>query len=304
MAHNEDLPQSAIDGQTPEGGGRREGLPSIPPMADLEPQRQNPQRDARGRRNNSPCRSRSQSPKRQRRRIDPQALEDRVKEQDELIRKMAADMEAMKCQIKGKRVATGEGRKGNTPPRHSEDRGRHTTPSQLESRSLRTSDTQSRTSRTRYSRSERTKSLRSYTEGSTYLPSHTHKTSSRQTELPRLSDLRTVLEERARQKEDARGKKSRGHTHCLERDLGEVVARMQPYRYEYQYPVSTRYEYSNIFGVPMLHSLKCYTVKGKDKRIIERKAQKQTIKEDVSNMTSSRLKKFLGKLQQPMVPQV
>ncbi|KAF5932950.1 hypothetical protein HYC85_029121 [Camellia sinensis] len=117
---------------------------------------------------------------------------------------MAVDMEAMKRQIKGKRVATGEGRKGNTPPRHSEDRGRHTTPSQAESRSLRTSDTQSRTSRTRYSRSERTKSLRSYTDGSTYLPSHTHKTSSRQTELPRSSDLWTVLEERARQKEDAR----------------------------------------------------------------------------------------------------
>ena len=136
MAHNEDLPQSAIDGQTPEGGGRREGLPPIPPMADLEPQRHNPRRDARGRRNNSPRHSRSQSPDRQRRRINPQTLEDRVKEQDELIRKMAADMEAMKRQIKGKGVATGEGRKGHMPPRHSEDRSRHTTPSQTESRSL------------------------------------------------------------------------------------------------------------------------------------------------------------------------
>ncbi|KAF5932050.1 hypothetical protein HYC85_028221 [Camellia sinensis] len=144
-----------------------------------EPQRQNPRRDTRERRNNSPRRSRSQSPERQRRRIDPQALEDRVKEQDELIRKMTADMEAMKRQIKGKEVATGEGRKGNTPPCHSEDRGRHTTPSQAESRSLRTGDTQSRTSRIRYSR---------------------------QTELPRSSDLRTVLEERTRQKEDARAR--------------------------------------------------------------------------------------------------
>ncbi|GMQ05882.1 hypothetical protein CsSME_00050714 [Camellia sinensis var. sinensis] len=69
MAHNEDLPQSAIDGQTPEGGGRHEGLPSIPPMADLEPQRQNPQRDARGRWAN--CPRRSSSSERQRRRIDP-----------------------------------------------------------------------------------------------------------------------------------------------------------------------------------------------------------------------------------------
>ncbi|GMP43434.1 hypothetical protein CsSME_00012797 [Camellia sinensis var. sinensis] len=69
MANNEDLPQSAIYGQTLEGGGRREGLPSIPPMADLEPQRQNPRRDARGRRGNSP--RRSSSPDRQRRRIDP-----------------------------------------------------------------------------------------------------------------------------------------------------------------------------------------------------------------------------------------
>ena len=181
MTHNEDLLQSAIDGQTPEEGGRREGLPFIPLMADLEPQRQNPRRDTKGRRNNSPRRTRAQSPERQRRRIDPQALEDRVKEQDELIRKMTADMEAMKRQIKGKWVVTGEGRKGNTPPRHSEDRGRHTTPSQTESRSLRTGNTQSRTSRTRYSRSERMRSLRSYTEGSTYRPSHTHQTSSRQT---------------------------------------------------------------------------------------------------------------------------
>ena len=170
MAHNEDLPQSAIDGQTPEGGGRHKELPSLPPMADLEPQRQNPRRDARGRRNNSPRRSRSQSSERQRQRIDPQVLEDRVKEQDELIRKMATDMELMKRQIKVKGVATGEVRKSNTPPRHSKRRGRHTTPSQAESRSLRTGDTQIRTSRTCYSRSERTRTERSCTEGSTYQP--------------------------------------------------------------------------------------------------------------------------------------
>ena len=115
-------------------------------------------------------------------------------------------MEAMKRQIKGKWVATREGCKGNAPPRHSEDRSRHTTTSQAESRSLRTSDTQSRTSRTCYSRFERTRSLRSYTKGSTYRPSHSHQTSSRQTELPRSSDLRTMLEERAQQKEDARAR--------------------------------------------------------------------------------------------------
>ena len=73
--------------------------------------------------------------------MDPQVLEDRVKEQDELIRRMEADMESMKHQIKGKLVATGEGRKGNTPPRHSEDHDRRTTPSQAESRSLRTGNT-------------------------------------------------------------------------------------------------------------------------------------------------------------------
>ncbi|THG09606.1 hypothetical protein TEA_025099 [Camellia sinensis var. sinensis] len=139
MAHNEDLPQSAIDGQTPEGGARREGLPSIPPMANLEPQRQNPRRDTRGRRRiNSPRHSRSRSPDRQRRRIDPQVLEDRVKEQDELIRKMAVDMEALKRQMKGKGEATGEGRKSKTPHCRSEDRGKHSTLSQAESRSLRT----------------------------------------------------------------------------------------------------------------------------------------------------------------------
>ena len=69
-------------------------MPSIPPMADLEPQRQNPRRDARGRRGNSL--RRSSNPDRQRRRIDPQVLEDQVKEQDELIRKMAAYMELIK----------------------------------------------------------------------------------------------------------------------------------------------------------------------------------------------------------------
>ncbi|GMP80585.1 hypothetical protein CsSME_00035624 [Camellia sinensis var. sinensis] len=69
MAHNEDLPQFTIDGKTPKGGGRREGLPYIPSMVDLEPQRQNPRKDARGRRGNSP--RRSSSPNRQRRRINP-----------------------------------------------------------------------------------------------------------------------------------------------------------------------------------------------------------------------------------------
>ena len=106
--------------------------------------------------------------------MDPQVLEERVKEQDELIRRMAADMETMKRQIKGKGVATGEGRKGTTPPHHSKNRHRLTTPSQAENRSLRTGDTQLRTSRTRYSKSERTRTERSYTEGSSYYPSHTH----------------------------------------------------------------------------------------------------------------------------------
>ena len=82
MAHIEELPQSAVDGLTPDGGARREGLPSVPPMADLEPQRHNSRRDTRGRRTNSPRHSRSQSPDRQRWRIDPQALEDRDRHGD------------------------------------------------------------------------------------------------------------------------------------------------------------------------------------------------------------------------------
>ena len=184
MAHIEELPQSAVAGLTQDGGARREGLPSVPPMADLESLRHNSRRDTRGRRTNSPRHSRSQSPDRQRQRIDPQALEDRVKEQDELIRKMAADMEALKRQMKKKEVATGEGRKNKTPPRHSENHSRNTTPSQGESRSLKTGDTHSWSSRTHHSRSERTRSERSYIEGSTYWPSHTHQTRSRQTELP------------------------------------------------------------------------------------------------------------------------
>ena len=106
MAHIEELPQSAVDGLTPDGGARREDLPSVPPMADMAPQHQNSRGGGRGRRNNSPRHSHSQSPDMQRRRIDPQALEDRVKEQDVLIRKMAADMEALERQMKTKDVAT------------------------------------------------------------------------------------------------------------------------------------------------------------------------------------------------------
>ncbi|THG06735.1 hypothetical protein TEA_023686 [Camellia sinensis var. sinensis] len=69
MAHNEDLPQSAIDGRTPEGSGRRKGLPFIPPMAELDTQRWNPRRDTWERRGSIPCRS--ESLERQRRRLDP-----------------------------------------------------------------------------------------------------------------------------------------------------------------------------------------------------------------------------------------
>ena len=134
--------------------------------------------------------------------MDPQVLEDRVREQDEVIRRMAADIESMKSQRKGKGVIAKEGRKGNTHSCHSEDRDRQVTPSQIESRSLRSGDTQSRTSKTRYSRSERTRTERSYTEGSIYWPSHSHQTTSRHMELPRSVDLRTVLEERARRKKD------------------------------------------------------------------------------------------------------
>ncbi|XP_028074358.1 nucleolar protein 58-like [Camellia sinensis] len=101
MAHNEDLLQSAINGQTPEGGRRREGLPSIPPMAELDPQRRNLQREAREKQGSSP--HRSQSPDRQMQKMDPQVLEDCVREQDEVIRRMTTDIESMKSQIKDKR---------------------------------------------------------------------------------------------------------------------------------------------------------------------------------------------------------
>ncbi|KAF5931889.1 hypothetical protein HYC85_028060 [Camellia sinensis] len=144
MTHNEDLPQSPIDGQTPEGGGRREGLPSISPMAELDPQRRNPRREARERQGSSP--HRSQSPDRQRRKMDPQVLEDRVREQDEVIRRMATNIETMKHQMKG-----------NTHSCHSKDRDRQVTLSQTESRSLRSSNAQSKTSKTSYSRPERVK---------------------------------------------------------------------------------------------------------------------------------------------------
>ena len=59
-----------------------------------------------------------------------------MRKQNELIRRMVADMETMKCQIKEKMVATEGGYKGNTPPYLSEDGDRHVTPSQVESKSL------------------------------------------------------------------------------------------------------------------------------------------------------------------------
>lgn len=83
-----------------------------------------------------------------------------------MIRRMAANMETMKRQIKGKGVAEEEIGKSKTHSCHSGDHDRQVTPSQTESRSLGTGDTQSRTSRTRYSRSERTRTERSCTEGS------------------------------------------------------------------------------------------------------------------------------------------
>ncbi|XP_028084233.1 uncharacterized protein LOC114285395 [Camellia sinensis] len=91
---------------------------------------------------------------------------------------MAVDMETMKRQMKGKWMATEEKRKSNTPSRHSEDRDRQVTPSQVENKSLKISDIQSRTARTRYSKSERSRTESSYMLGSTYRP-HTHQTTSR-----------------------------------------------------------------------------------------------------------------------------
>lgn len=146
MAHNEDLPQFAIDGQTPERNMRRDNLPHTLLMADLDPRRQNPHKGAREKRSLSPRHSRS--PDRQRRQTDTQVLEDRVREQDELIRRMAVDMEALKRQVKGKGVAKVEIHEGRTQSRCSGDQDRHATPTYYENRSLRTGDTHSRTSRT------------------------------------------------------------------------------------------------------------------------------------------------------------
>ncbi|GMP78455.1 hypothetical protein CsSME_00034378 [Camellia sinensis var. sinensis] len=122
---------------------------------------------------------------------------------------MEADMETMKCQIKGKAAAEEEVGKSRAYPRHSEDRDRQDALSHTENRSLRTYDTQSRTLRTRYSMSERTRTERSYTEGSSYRPLHSHQTTSRHTELPRLADLQTVLEKSAQKKEDTQARDPR-----------------------------------------------------------------------------------------------
>ncbi|GMP79205.1 hypothetical protein CsSME_00034847 [Camellia sinensis var. sinensis] len=105
MANNDEIPLSAIDGVTPESGRRREGHPVIPPMADLETFPGGQSRDARDKRGRSYGHSRSPDGHRRRRESHARRLEHKLRDQDAVIRRMAAEMEDLKRHVKGKGVA-------------------------------------------------------------------------------------------------------------------------------------------------------------------------------------------------------
>ena len=111
MANNDEAPLSVVDGVTPEYVRRREGPPNVPTMAGLETS----SRGARDKRGRSSDRSQSPEGLRHRGKSREQRLEHKLKDQDALIRKMAAEMELLKRQVRGKGVA-GEGNLSERTP--------------------------------------------------------------------------------------------------------------------------------------------------------------------------------------------
>ena len=105
MANNEEILVSAIDGVTPELGRRREGPPTISPMGDLETFPGGQSGDARDKRGRSYGHSRSPDGHWRRRESHARRLEHKLRDQDAVIRRMAAEMDELKRHVKGKGVA-------------------------------------------------------------------------------------------------------------------------------------------------------------------------------------------------------
>ncbi|KAF5932842.1 hypothetical protein HYC85_029013 [Camellia sinensis] len=120
--NNDDVPLSTIDGITPESVRGRDGLPVVPAMAGLKTTPRRLPRDVRDKRTRSTDHSRSPDGHRHRRESHTYRLEHKLRDQDAIIRRMAAEMKALKRQVKGKGVAGVGDHSERTQPRRSEDR--------------------------------------------------------------------------------------------------------------------------------------------------------------------------------------
>ena len=119
MVNNDEFPLSAIDGATPEYNRRREGPPAIQPLADLEPSAGGQSGDARDKRGRSYGHSRRPDGHRRRRESHARRLEHKLRDQDAVIRRMAAEMDELKRHVKGKGVAGVGDHSERTPSRRS-----------------------------------------------------------------------------------------------------------------------------------------------------------------------------------------
>lgn len=178
MANNGEAPLSVVDGVTPEYVRLRDGPLNIPAMAGLE----TPSRNGRDKRGRSADRSQSPGGRRRRGESHAQRTNSRTK--------MAAEMELLKRQIKGKGV-TGEGNLSErTPsPRYSSRRQERTHSLSI-TRNYGVGDSNQGEGR-------------SLSRDNTYRPSRPTPTSGSSFSI-RSRDLRDVLEERERCREARR----------------------------------------------------------------------------------------------------
>ncbi|GMP29343.1 hypothetical protein CsSME_00004490 [Camellia sinensis var. sinensis] len=191
MANNEEIPLSAVDGVTPESGRRREGHPTIIPlMADLETSPGGHSRDAWDKRGRSYGHSQSPDGHWRRRESYAKRLEHKLRDQDAVIRRMAAEMEELKRHVKGKGVAGGGDHGERTQPRRSGSQSQRHTPSISITRSYKVADSDVHVEK-------------SNAQDSTYQPLRPV-TTSRCSYSARSEDLRAVLKERVRRRKAQR----------------------------------------------------------------------------------------------------
>lgn len=190
MANNDDITLSAIDDITTESVRRKDGIPAIPTIAGLETSARGLPRDARDKHARSSRRSVILEERRRQRDSHTQHLEDKLRDQDTIIKKMATEVEAMRRQMKGNGVARVRNHSEHAHSCRSVSQNRRRTPSLSVTRSFRAGDYVALTTT-------------SHTQDSSYHPSRLA-TTSRYSRSDRSKDLRDVLEEGARQREAQR----------------------------------------------------------------------------------------------------